>query len=161
MTKEEFIKNNRGINDSEDLPHEYLSTLYDQIASSEIKIKATSATVAKTLVTTDAKKRQHIWDQESANITKTAEALMESASNKNDDIFITAKHIDHVKPMFKLAWSPCLAGFSIGLQDCDDYNISMLCLEGIQCAIRISCIFGLSTERNAFVQALARYEKIP
>ena len=115
MTKEEFIKNNRGINDSEDLPHEYLSTLYDQIASSEIKIKATSATVAKTLVTTDAKQRQHIWGQESANITKTAEALMESASNKNDDIFITAKHIDHVRHMFKLAWSPCLAGFSIGL----------------------------------------------
>ena len=71
MTKEEFIKNNRGINDSEDLPHEYLSTLYDQIASSEIKIKATSATVAKTLVTTDAKMRQKNWDQESANITKT------------------------------------------------------------------------------------------
>ena len=85
-----------------------------------------------------------------------AEALMESASNKNDDIFITAKHIDHVRHMFKLAWSPCLAAFSIGLQDCDDTNISMLCLEGIQCAIRISCIFGLSTERNAFVQALAR-----
>ena len=71
MTKEEFIKNNRGINDSEDLPHEQLSTLYDQIASSEIKIKATSATVAKTLVTTDAKMRQKNWDQESANITKT------------------------------------------------------------------------------------------
>ena len=76
MTKEEFIKNNRGINDSEDLPHEYLSTLYDQIASSEIKIKATSATVAKTLVTTDAKMRQKNWDQESANITKTVKILL-------------------------------------------------------------------------------------
>lgn len=156
MTKEEFVKNNRGINDSEDLPHEYLSKIYEEIASSEIKIKATSATVAKTLVTTDAKKRQHIWDQESANITKTAEALMESAS-KNDDIFITAKHIDFVRPMFKLAWSPCLAAFSIGLQDCDDPAITTLCLEGIQCAIRISCIFGLNLERNAFVQALARF----
>ena len=101
--------------------------------------------------------RQVIWDQESANITKTAEALMESASNKNDDIFITAKHMDHVRPMFKLAWSPCLAAFSIGLQDCDDSNIANLCLEGIQCSIRISCIFCLTLERNAFVQALARF----
>ena len=57
MTKEEFIKNNRGINDSEDLPHDYLSKIYEEIASSEIKIKASSATVAKTVVTTDAKKR--------------------------------------------------------------------------------------------------------
>ena len=33
MTKDEFIKNNRGINDSEDLPNEYLSKIYDEIAS--------------------------------------------------------------------------------------------------------------------------------
>ena len=90
MTKEEFIKNNRGINDSEDLPHEYLSTLYDQIASSEIKIKATSATVAKTLVTTDAKMRQKNWDQESANITKTVKNLthfLELVLKKSNLIF--------------------------------------------------------------------------
>jgi brefeldin A-inhibited guanine nucleotide-exchange protein len=98
------------------LPHDYLTTIYEEIASSEIKIKATSATVAKSLVTHDAKKRQQIWCQESANITKTAEALMESASNRNDDIFVTAKHIEHVRPMFKMAWSPVLAAFSIGLQ---------------------------------------------
>ena len=157
MTKEEFIRNNRGINDSEDLPQELVSKIYEEIACSEIKLKSTSTNVVKTVVTTDAKKRQQIWDQESTNIIKTAEALMEDASNKNDDIFKTAKHIEFVRPMFKLAWSPVLAAFSIGLQDCDDQVITHLCLEGIQCAIRISCIFGLSLERNAFVQALARF----
>ena len=55
---------------------------------------------------------------------------MEDASNKNDDIFKTAKHIEFVRPMFKLAWSPVLAAFSIGLQDCDDQVITHLCLEG-------------------------------
>jgi Sec7-like guanine-nucleotide exchange factor len=39
MTKEQYIKMNRGINDSEDLPPEYLSSIYDQIAESEIKMK--------------------------------------------------------------------------------------------------------------------------
>merc|ERR1711860_362529 len=118
MTKEEFIRNNRGINDSEDLPQELVSKIYEEIACSEIKLKSTSTNVVKTVVTTDAKKRQQIWDQESTNIIKTAEALMEDASNKNDDIFKTAKHIEFVRPMFKLAWSPVLAAFSIGLQDC-------------------------------------------
>jgi Sec7-like guanine-nucleotide exchange factor len=42
-------------------------------------------------------------------------------------------------------------------QDCDDFDISHLCLEGIQCSIRIACIFCFSLERNAFVQALARF----
>lgn len=156
MTKEEFVRNNRGINDSEDLPQEYLSKIYEEIASSEIKMKATSTSVGKNLVVTDQKKRQQIWHAESANITKTAEALMESASNKSD-IFLTAKHLDHVRPMFKLAWSPVLAAFSVGLQDCNEPVIWQLCLEGMQCAIRIACIFGFSLERNAFVQALARF----
>ena len=31
---------NRGINDSKDLPCEYLEAIYDEIASSEIKLKA-------------------------------------------------------------------------------------------------------------------------
>ena len=63
MTKEEFIRNNRGINDSEDLPQEYLSKIYEEVASSEIKLKSSGTDVAKTVVTTDAKKRQQIWDQ--------------------------------------------------------------------------------------------------
>ena len=42
MTKEQYIRMNRGINDSKDLPADYLSKIYDQIADSEIKMKATS-----------------------------------------------------------------------------------------------------------------------
>ena len=40
MSKEAFIMNNRGINDSEDLPKEYLSAIYDEIKESEIKMKS-------------------------------------------------------------------------------------------------------------------------
>lgn len=39
MTKEQYIKMNRGINDSKDLPGEYLSAIYDEIAGNEIKMK--------------------------------------------------------------------------------------------------------------------------
>ena len=42
MTKEQYIKMNRGINDSKDLPEEYLSSIYDAIAGNEIKMKVTS-----------------------------------------------------------------------------------------------------------------------
>ena len=157
MTKEEFIKNNRGINDSEDLPEEYLAEIYDEIASSEIKMKASSTLVEKTIVT-DYKKRQKVWDQTSANISKTAEELMEhAASNPEGNLFTSATHLEFVRPMFRTAWSPVLAAFSIGLQDCDDADVAQLCLEGMQCAIRIACIFNFSLERNAFIQALARF----
>ena len=41
MTKEDYIKMNRGINESKDLPREYLESIYDEVASSEIKLKGT------------------------------------------------------------------------------------------------------------------------
>lgn len=47
MTKEQYIRMNRGINDSKDLPEEYLSAIYDEIAGNEIKMKATSTKPGK------------------------------------------------------------------------------------------------------------------
>lgn len=41
MTKEQYIKMNRGINDSKDLPEEYLSTIYEEIEGKKIAMKET------------------------------------------------------------------------------------------------------------------------
>ena len=38
MTMEDYIRMNRGINDSKDLPPEYLTTIYEEIKSNEIKM---------------------------------------------------------------------------------------------------------------------------
>jgi len=161
MTKEQYIKMNRGINEKEDLPDEYLTSIYDEIAQSEIKMKgggkdSKTTDHLKDSKGLDARKRTILWNMELEEISKTAKVLMESASHVQLN-FTSAIHTEHVRPMFKLAWTPLLAAFSVGLQDCDDHEISVLCLEGIRCAIRIACIFHLELERNAFVQALARF----
>ena len=39
MTKQDFIKNNRGINDGQDLPEEFLSAIFDEIQNNEIRMK--------------------------------------------------------------------------------------------------------------------------
>lgn len=39
MTKADFIKNNRGINDGADLPEDFLSGIFDEIVSNEIRMK--------------------------------------------------------------------------------------------------------------------------
>ena len=39
MTKEEYIRMNRGINGQDDLPDEFLSQIYDDISANEIKTK--------------------------------------------------------------------------------------------------------------------------
>lgn len=43
MSKADFIRNNRGIDNGKDLPEVYLSSLYEQIVKNEIKMKADSS----------------------------------------------------------------------------------------------------------------------
>ncbi|MCL7052091.1 hypothetical protein MKW94_000125, partial [Papaver nudicaule] len=43
MSKADFIRNNRGIDDGKDLPEEYLGSVYDHIVKNEIKMKAESS----------------------------------------------------------------------------------------------------------------------
>nr|CAD7445253.1 unnamed protein product [Timema bartmani] len=192
MTKEQYIRLNRGISDSKDLPEEYLSNIYDEIAGHEIKMKGTVNKPGKqgqfshyflarirldvpkrdaqwiiagvdmaigNCVISSEKRRRFLWNMEMEVISTAAKNLMESVSHVQAP-FTSAKHLEHVRPMFKMAWTPFLAAFSVGLQDCDDPEIASLCLDGIRCAIRIACIFHMTVrhlERDAYVQALARF----
>uniref|UniRef100_A0A8C5ASJ9 ARF guanine nucleotide exchange factor 1 n=1 Tax=Gadus morhua TaxID=8049 RepID=A0A8C5ASJ9_GADMO len=158
MTKEQYIKMNRGINDSKDLPEEYLSAIYDEIAGKKIAMKETKELTLKSTKQSVAseKQRRLLYNVEMEQMAKTAKALMEAVSHVQAP-FTSATHLEHVRPMFKLAWTPFLAAFSVGLQDCDDTEVASLCLEGIRFAIRIACIFSIQLERDAYVQALARF----
>lgn len=61
--------------------------------------------------------------------------------------------------MFRMAWTPFLAAFSVGLQDCDEPEVAALCLDGIRLAIRIACIFRLVhyTELDMYTQMFREY----
>ncbi|XP_036374500.1 brefeldin A-inhibited guanine nucleotide-exchange protein 1-like isoform X2 [Megalops cyprinoides] len=158
MSKEQYIKMNRGINDSKDLPEDYLSAIYDEIAGKKISMKETKELTIKSNKQSVAseKQRRLLYNVEMEQMAKTAKALMEAVSHVQAP-FTSATHLEHVRPMFKLAWTPFLAAFSVGLQDCDDTEVASLCLEGIRCAIRIASIFSIQLERDAYVQALARF----
>ncbi|PIO63744.1 hypothetical protein TELCIR_14650 [Teladorsagia circumcincta] len=93
---------------------------------------------------------------ELAAMSETARALMESASNAAAD-FTSAQHQHHVRPMFKICWTPCLAAFSVGLQMSDDVEEWYLCIRGFRLGVRAACVLRAKLERNAFIQALARF----
>ncbi|KAF7260159.1 hypothetical protein EG68_02413 [Paragonimus skrjabini miyazakii] len=163
MAKEDYIRMNRGINDSQDLPEAYLAQIYDEIATCGIKLRSGDA-VAKLAGT----RLGDTVDGDPEDLRRSlASARGESVHPGHDDLlhsldcthsdFTSATHCEHVRPMFKLAWTPFLAAFSVGLQDCDALDVAHLCLEGIRYAIRIACIFHMEMERDAYVQALARF----
>ncbi|KAL0070795.1 guanine nucleotide exchange protein for ADP-robosylation factor [Marasmius tenuissimus] len=170
MTKPDFIKNNRGINDGADLPEDFLSEIYDEIVSNEIKMKdeigpTASATrgLASALTNMGRDLQKEAYVMQSSGMANKTEALFKTMmrtqrkGSKGGDQFFSASHFVHVKPMFEVAWIPFLAGLSGPLQDTDDLEIVELCLDGFKSAIRIVCFFDLELERNAFVTTLAKF----
>jgi brefeldin A-inhibited guanine nucleotide-exchange protein len=180
MSKADFIKNNRGINDGQDLPEELLVGIYDEIATNEIRMKdeivtltASTSGFAASLANVGRDLQREQYDLESEGMASKTEALFRSmlrssrrsntpqqaAVGPSRTEFFEAVHFEHVKPMFAVAWMPILAGISGPLQSTeaeDEANIT-LCLEGFKQAIKIVCLFDLELERNAFVTTLSNF----
>ncbi|EPB73862.1 Sec7 domain protein [Ancylostoma ceylanicum] len=159
MTKDQYVNMNRGINNGADLPPDVLCAIYDDIATNEIKMKAGASKLLKSTKANagdNDKQRRALATLELAAMSETARALMESASNAAAD-FTSAQHQHHVRPMFKICWTPCLAAFSVGLQASDDVEEWYLCIRGFRLGVRAACVLRSRLERNAFIQALARF----
>ncbi|KAH9970807.1 hypothetical protein BJV74DRAFT_866467 [Russula compacta] len=174
MTRSDFIKNNRGINDSQDLPEEFLSGIFDDIVNNEIRMKdewdaalgqvtASGPGIAGALVSVGRDLQREAYMLQSSGMANKTEALFRTLmrsqrkGSKTSDQFYSASHFVHVRPMFEVAWIPVLAGISGPLQQTDDMEVVELCLDGFKNAIRIVCFFDLELERNAFVTTLAKF----
>ncbi|KAG8903868.1 guanine nucleotide exchange protein for ADP-robosylation factor [Tulasnella sp. 403] len=175
MTKADFVKNNRGINDGANLPEEFLGGIYDDIYSNEIRMKdeveaaALAAPVpasglAGALANVGRDLQKEAYVMQSTGMANKTEALFKSmmraqrkGGSKSSEQFFSASHSIHVRPMFEVAWMSFLAGISGPLQDTDDLEIVELCLDGFKSAIRIVCVFDIELERNAFVTTLAKF----
>ncbi|KAH0561930.1 hypothetical protein GP486_003364 [Trichoglossum hirsutum] len=184
MTKEDFIKNNRGINDSADLPDEYLSGIFDEIASNEIVLDTErdnaaalgltaqttgiAANIGQALATVGRDLQREAYVQASEEMSNKTEQLFRSllraqrrnASKPSLSRFIPASSFRHVGPMFEVTWMSFLSGLSGQAQDTQDLETIKLCMEGLKLAIRIACLFELDTPRVAFVSALAKFTNL-
>ena len=165
MTKTEFVKNNRGINDGKDLPEDFLGEVYDEIQNNEIKMKDEVPEIAGNATSGVGRDLQReAYHTQSENMASKSEALLKAMVRQQrrgvvrpTDQFFSASRLEHVRFMFEVAWMPFLAGISAPLQETDDLDVVNLCLEGLRYAIRIVCLFDMELERNAFVTTLAKF----
>ncbi|EIW82060.1 Sec7-domain-containing protein [Coniophora puteana RWD-64-598 SS2] len=172
MTKLDFRKNNRGINDNEDLPEEFLDTIYDQIQSNEIRMKdeveaaaptAAAPGLASALANVGRDLQKEAYLTQSNGMANKTEALFRTLmrsqrkGSRTGAEFFSASHFVHVRPMLEVTWIAFLAGLSGPLQNTDDLETVELCLEGFRHAIHISSLFDLELQRNAFVTTLGKF----
>ncbi|KAI9838812.1 MAG: guanine nucleotide exchange protein for ADP-robosylation factor [Sclerophora amabilis] len=181
MTKEDFIKNNRGINDSADLPDAYLEGIFDEIAHNEIVLDTErdaaaalglatqpaggiAANIGQALATVGRDLQREAYVQASEEMANKTEQSFRSllrtqrknASKAPPSRYIPATSFRHVGPMFEVTWMSFLSGLSGQVHNTQNAEIIKLCMEGFKLAIRISCLFDLETPRVAFVSALAK-----
>ncbi|KAI8057174.1 hypothetical protein BDF22DRAFT_669905 [Syncephalis plumigaleata] len=174
MTKEEFIRNNRGINDNADLPVEYLENIFDEIRSNEIKMNdAKDSTIRKATTSEQQHNFEHLSQRQrreayaiaSEELAVKTEAVLRSMRRnrqrrttiQENVTFFNASHADHVKPMFEIPWMAFLAALSSPLQDSNDATMIRMCLEGFRLAVHIVASFEMDLARDAFISTLAKF----
>jgi brefeldin A-inhibited guanine nucleotide-exchange protein len=185
MTPEDFIKNNRGINDNADLPDDYLKGIYEEIHRNEIILNSERETAANLgmlpqpaamgLASTigqavanasrDLRKEEYAQTEQFANRTEQLyktllRAQRKGAGRSEATRFIPATSFKHVGPMFQVTWMAFLPALAGAAQETENLELIKLSMEGMKLAIRIACLFDLQDPRQAFVQKLANLTKL-
>ncbi|KAL8675454.1 MAG: hypothetical protein Q9168_000155 [Polycauliona sp. 1 TL-2023] len=185
MTVDDFIKNNRGINDNANLPDEYLASIFDEIGQHEIVLNtereraAAMGLAVQPAPTGIASRANQVFLQATRDLQREAYAqASEEMSSKAEQRlrnmikaqrktianqsgqYILASSFRHIGPMFDVSWMSFLSGISGQMQDMQNLEIIRLCLEGLRLAIRIACVFDLDTPREAFVTSLAKFTNL-
>ncbi|XP_073119296.1 brefeldin A-inhibited guanine nucleotide-exchange protein 1-like [Henckelia pumila] len=170
MTKADFIRNNRGIDNGKDLAEDYLGALYDQIVKNEIRMKANSSAPQSkqenslnkllgfdgilNLVWKQTEEKplgangyqiRHIQEQFKAN------------SLKSEAVYYAVADPTILRFMVEVCWGPILAAFSVTLDQIDDKEATSQCLQGFRHAVHVTAVMGMQTQRDAFVTTVAKF----
>ncbi|EPY53175.1 Sec7 domain-containing protein [Schizosaccharomyces cryophilus OY26] len=182
MTCQDFIRNNRGVDDGGNLSDDFLADVYDDIQKNEIIMKdeqgasiyndfpthaslGFAANISNALATVGRDLQREAYYVASNEMANKTEALFRDLLKEQkqkgkltaNDIYYTARHFEHVGPMFEAVWMPILAAFSESLQLSSDTTLIQLSLGGFRLAVDIICFFSMDLPRNAFIQTLTKF----
>ena len=171
MTKEQFVKNNRGIDQGKDLEQECLESIYDVILVDEIIMKDEHLSESVKEEQRDPLRHYALASETMAQkteailntITRTPEDFSgetESADDPSDSLFYSANHYTHVKAMFEIIWLSILAGLSWPAQETEDVELIEIAMDGFKSCISIAGFFQLELEIKAFVSTLIKYTQL-
>lgn len=171
MTKADFIRNNRGIDDGKDLPEEYLGSLYDQIVKNEIKMSDESsapqskqATSFNRLLGLDGivnlvtgKQIEEKALGANGHLIRHIQEQFKAKSGKSEPVYHAVTDVAILRFMAEVCWGPMLAAFSVTLDQSDDRLATSQCLQGFRHAVHVTAVMGLQTQRDAFVTSMAKF----
>ncbi|XP_015902812.3 brefeldin A-inhibited guanine nucleotide-exchange protein 2 [Ziziphus jujuba] len=174
MSADDFIRNNRGIDDGKDLPEEYMRSLYERISRNEIKMKdddlapqQIQAMNSNRILGLDSilnivirKRGEDKYMETSDDLIRHMQEQFKEKARKSESVYYAATDVVILRFMIEVCWAPMLAAFSVPLDQTDDEVIIALCLEGIRYAIHVTAVMSMKTHRDAFVTSLGKFTSL-
>ncbi|KVH91182.1 brefeldin A-inhibited guanine nucleotide-exchange protein 2-like [Cynara cardunculus var. scolymus] len=172
MSADDFIRNNRGIDDGKDLPEEYLRSLFERISRNEIKMKEDDLALHQRHSVNSTKILNldsilNIVVQKRGEEKHTSEDLMrhmqeqfQEKARKSQSVYCAATDVFILRFMIEACWAPMLAAFSVPLDQSHDMIVIAQCLEGFRHAIHVTAVMSMKTHRDAFVTSLAKFTSL-
>ena len=149
MTCEQFVRNNRSINDGEDLPVDLLRKLYSEIKESELQVQKEIGEFISHSEAQDAEHFRSAWgDLLSKNVAAAAFTTVNEARKTMNQVGL------HEKDMFLVIARPALKSISSAfIRSWDDVSI-LDALRGLELMTHISTYFELDEILNDIVAFL-------
>ncbi|KAL5792560.1 hypothetical protein ACOSP7_001154 [Xanthoceras sorbifolium] len=173
MSADDFIRNNRGIDDGKDLPEEYLRSLFERISRNEIKMKDDLALQQKQSMNANRilgldgilnivirKRGEEKQMETSDDLIRHMQEQFKEKARKSESVYYAATDVVILRFMIEVCWAPMLAAFSVPLDQSDDEVVLALCLEGFRYAIHVTAVMSMKTHRDAFVTSLAKFTSL-
>ncbi|XP_027335735.1 brefeldin A-inhibited guanine nucleotide-exchange protein 2 isoform X2 [Abrus precatorius] len=173
MSADDFIRNNRGIDDGKDLPEEYLRSLFERISRNEIKMKESDVTPQQkqavnpnrllgldSILNIVIRKRGEESMETSDDLIRHMQEQFKEKARKTESVYYAATDVVILRFMVEVCWAPMLAAFSVPLDQSDDETVISLCLEGFRYAIHVTSAMSMKTHRDAFVTSLAKFTSL-
>ena len=153
MTKDEFVRNLRGVNGGKDLPQPYLSSLFDSITSHEIRMTSGDALVGDAdAAGSDGGFSHRKW---------------KSVISKSSGLFQTSAPRIHGRDMFSLVWTSALSMSATYLDtrelhshgssaDAPEHKLLHKVQQGFYAFGRICAVYTLNDCFNSLIITLAK-----
>lgn len=179
MTKEGFLRNNKGIDDGQDLDPNHLSDLYDRIVNNEIRMKDEDPELiaqkaeannagSGSMVNRAMKDMSNrlgmdvllslVAGRKIVAPVDTSAWMDEVRARAKRDAsgFHTASDPACVRPMLEVAWPAMLAVFSMSFEATEAAAVVQTSLMGFRRAIHLTAAMGMESVRDAFITPLAK-----
>ena len=153
MTLEQFLANNRGIDDGKDLPREFLEDLYNGIRSKKIFCSTGTSLPSSSLLTRE--QRADLFKAQAAEAL--TQARSRSEIRHDERCFHKANSPLLVQPMFEAIWGGVLASLTMTFEQATDPKMYKLCLRGMADCVHIASHCFIAEPLQTLVDSFAKF----